>query len=277
MNSVILKGKVVDRRNMVNALLIRPSTLSISFSWGGLGRSSDYLYCGQNKNEKTLHKLFEFLYELPPCGFVLFTDLDVAVREYANGNNIVSLPSNLFTSYLVTEKVIDISKSTAAGAKIRVVVEQPTAMLAFASGESNAQGRLIHIFYGDKEGGKADLSNSAGGGAAVNVSTFYSKTDNIGAMLQLRFDDRKGGLPDYVELFRYPNSLAMKAMLRTAAERIVESGSLNNISTGNPPLPSLFSDVIFHSRSSSFLSFFFCNHNRFTHGCCNTSNAHDAG
>ena len=80
MDSIILRKRVVDRRQTVAALQTNLTQLSVSYSWDGLGKFNETLFCGLKATEKTLHRLFAFSYTLPDSGIAKFEDVDTAAR-----------------------------------------------------------------------------------------------------------------------------------------------------------------------------------------------------
>ena len=234
MDSIILRGKVLDRRQTVAALQTNLAELSVSYSWDGLGKFNDTLFCGQNKTEKTIHRLFAFNHPLPDSGIAKFEDVDTAARLHARSRN-VELGLLAYKSYLVTENTINIAKKDASTAKWRAIVVEPNPMLSFAKGTCEVpetDARILHIFYGEINSSAADLANLAGGSGAVNESKFRAKCHNIADMLVLNFNDSKGLLPPYVERFKFKSSASLKLLFRAAVDKVVDNGTLGSISTG---------------------------------------------
>ena len=233
--SVILKGKTLDARNALNYLSRNPSSLNVSYSWSGMGKFKDDLFCGINKNERTFHRLFELNHEIILTQPLSFRELDSVVKAHAKTKN-TDLGADKFTPYLVTSGEVDIGRNGAQTSKRRAIIKEPAATLSFARGSDenpDERNRLIHVFYGEVGHAMADLSNAEGGSAAVNVSKFLKMCDNVGSVLQLKFNDSKGSLPSFAQNFFYPSSLHMKQLLREAADKVVKSEVLNSMSTGN--------------------------------------------
>lgn len=233
--SIILKGKVIDQRRALNYLSRNPAFLNVSYSWNGMGKYKDTLFCGINKLDRTNHRLFELQHEIVLTQPLSFTALDSAVRDHAKARNI-DLGSDKFKPYIVTSVEVDIGKAGATTAKRRAVVVEPTPTLSFARGcdeNPDEKSRLIHLFYGEIGHTVADLSNAEGGSAAVNVSKFLKMCDNVGSVLQLKFNDSKGTLPSFAQNFFFPSALHLKQLLKEAADRVVRSDVLNCMSTGN--------------------------------------------
>ena len=234
MDSIILRGKVLDKRQTVVTLQSNLSQLSVSYSWDGLGKFHETLFCGQNKTEKTLHRLFAFSYTLPDSGIAKFEDVDTAARLHARSKN-VELGLSAYKSYIVTGNTINIAKKDAATAKWRAAVVEPNPMLSFAKGTSelpDVEARILHVFYGEKNSSAPDLANLAGGSGAVNESRFRAKCHNIADMLVLNFNDSKGLLPPYVEKFKFKSSASLKLLFRAAVDKVIDNGTLGSISTG---------------------------------------------
>lgn len=250
MDSVILRGKVIDKRNVTYRLQNNLTLLNVSYSWEGLGRFSDTLFCGVNKAEKTLHDLFTYNHFLPEIGVVTFAEIDTAVRLYARSKN-VELGLSSYKAYLVTGNTINIAKKENSTAKWRAVVTEPNPMLTFEKGTITVprdSERMLHIFYGEVEASAADLANRGGGGGATNVSKFHNIGKSISDMLVLTYNDSKGNLPEFVEMFSYDSSLSLKTLLNAAVEIVIDLGTLRPLSIGTK---CNFRCIIYYNKTSS--------------------------
>lgn len=210
-----------------------------------MGRFKDSLYCGINKADKTVQRLFDFNHEIKQAESITFTALNDAVKLHAQSKNI-DLGADKYKPYIVTNEQVDIAKVGAATAKWRVVVKEPGSFLSFEKGcdeNLNDKNRLVHIFYGEVGHSVADLSNVEGGSAATIVSKFLTMCDNIANVLQLKFNDSKGSLPSFVSKFFFPSSIKMKQVIKEAADEVVRGGALSTMSTGNLQICLLNSDL----------------------------------
>ena len=179
-NSVILKTRVVDKRNALHSLILNPSSLNISFSWDGLGKYQDTLFCGVNKTERTRHSFFQFTYSMMER-FVTIETVDTAVRVFARTQNI-ELSANKYKLYLVSSNLVDVAKKDLVTAKWRAVVVEPCAITSFEIGTAenpNESDRLLHFFYGEIGTGAADMSDVLGGSVAMNTGIITRKCDQI--------------------------------------------------------------------------------------------------
>ena len=219
----------------MNYLSRNPTYLNISYSWNGLGKHVETLYCGINKPDKTLYRLVHLNYEITQAQPLSFSDLDSVVRNHARDSNI-HIGRDKYKAFHVTSEPIDIGKKDKSTAKWRAVIAEPSPTLNFVRGTADSsyeEGRLIHIFYGEVSQSSADLANMEGGSGAGNVSKFRAITDTDANVLQLKFNDSKAVMPTYVENFFYPSSVQMKQLLKEAADCIIGSEVLKEISTGN--------------------------------------------
>ena len=114
--SIILKAKVIDQRQALNFLSRNPSFLNVSYSWSGMGKFGDTLYCGINKADKTNHRLFEMQHEIVLTQPLSFQALDLAVKDHAKKKNN-DLGSDKFRPHIVTNEQVDIGRKGATTAK----------------------------------------------------------------------------------------------------------------------------------------------------------------
>ena len=61
---------------------------------------------------------------------------------------------------------------------------------------------------------------------------FLKMCDNVGSVLQMKFNDSEGSLPSFAKIFFLPSSLHLKQLLREAADKVVKKRSLEYMSTG---------------------------------------------
>ena len=85
--SIILKAKVLDHRRALNFLSRNPSFLNVSYSWNGIGKFNDTLFCGINKADKTNHRLFDKKHEIVLTLPLSFEALDSVVKDHAKTKN----------------------------------------------------------------------------------------------------------------------------------------------------------------------------------------------
>ena len=125
-NSVILKTRVVDKRNALHSLILNPSSLNISFC---LGKYQDTMFCGVNKTERTRHSFIQFTYSMKER-FVTIETVDTAVRVFARTQNI-ELSANKYKLYLVSSNLVDVAKKDLVTAKWRAVVVEREYLKAY--------------------------------------------------------------------------------------------------------------------------------------------------
>jgi hypothetical protein len=157
------------------------------------------------------------------------TQLENIVRRELFAKKGVVLANDIYKVYLVGAQT---NVSVKATAKMRLIVTPPGESLMFYPGTiavPDPEKRLIYLFFGKPIDGLADMGNKAGGTKLQNDEIIYNTCNSLQCQNAMNFSDSKFDLHDFLTHFSFINVESMKALIKHAADILVEEGSLDTV------------------------------------------------